>query len=89
MNQTELWKVKAHIATSEVTSLKHEFGNHSVELGSLVSEAILSGAEMLEIPAAVGGILVVEFEIDPTGLVCLERQPEFQDQRRIPVDGVK
>lgn len=51
--------VNTHIATSEITSLKHELGNHSVKLGPFVSEAILSGTEMLEVPAGVGSILVV------------------------------
>lgn len=63
-----------HVATSEVTTLKHELGDHSMELGSFVSEAILSGAEMLEVFARIRGNVVVEFEVDTAGLICNKRK---------------
>lgn len=37
------------IAASEVTSLKHECGNHTVELGILEAKALLAGAEATEV----------------------------------------
>lgn len=73
--------VYAYVATSEITSLEHELRDHSMELGSLVSEAIFPGTEVLEIPARVGGDLVVQFKVDAPGLVYHQGQSRFQERK--------
>lgn len=60
---------KTYIATSEITPLKHELGNHTVELRARVSEALLSGAESTEIVGRFGDDIVVELEVDAASLV--------------------
>jgi len=57
------------IATGEVSALEHEIGDHTVELGSLVAEALLTGAQGTEILSRLGNDIIEELEIDATGLV--------------------
>ncbi len=60
------WKI--YVAPGEVTSLKHEVGNHTVEFGTGVAKAFLPGAEGTEVLDGFGGDVIVEVEIDTTGL---------------------
>lgn len=59
-------KSSTHVATSEVTTLEHEFWDHTVELGVLVAEALLSGAEGTEVLGGLGHDIIVESEVDAT-----------------------
>ena len=59
-----------HVATGEVTTLEHELGNDTVELGALVSEAFLAGAESAEVLGRLGDFFFEELEVDAAGLVC-------------------
>ena len=52
------------VATSEVTTLKHELRNDAVELGALVAEALLASAESTEVLGGLGSHIVVELEVD-------------------------
>lgn len=60
-----------HIATSEVTALKHELGNDTVERGALVGQD-LAGiicealAQLSEVLGSSGDNVVVELEVDTT-----------------------
>jgi hypothetical protein len=58
----------AYVATGEVTALKHEIGDDTVELGSRVSEALLACAEGDEVLHSLGDDIVVELEVDATAL---------------------
>lgn len=58
-----------YVATGEVTTLKHELGNDAVELGAGVAEALLAGAESTEVLSGLGDDLIVELEVDATGLL--------------------
>lgn len=60
---------KTHVATGEVTALKHELGNDTVELGALVAEALLAGAESAEVLGGLGDNVVEEVEVDAASLV--------------------
>lgn len=60
----------AYVATGEVTSLEHELGDHTVELGALVAKALGAGAELLEVVGGLGDNIVVEVEVDSAGLLC-------------------
>lgn len=59
----------AYIAASEVTTLEHEVWNDPMELGSLVAEALRSGAKLEEVLGRLGILVVVEFKIDAATLV--------------------
>lgn len=60
---------KTYVATGEVTTLKHELGNDSVELGARVAEALLAGAEGTEVLSRLGDDIVEELEVDAALLI--------------------
>ena len=66
------WLVGAetHVATGEVTALKHEGRDHAMELGTAVAKALLASAKGTEVFSGLGGDILVEVEIDPANLVC-------------------
>ena len=51
----------------EVTSLKHELGDDTVEAGALVPKALLAGAESAEVLGGLWDSLIKEFEVDAAG----------------------
>ena len=57
-----------YIAASEVTSLKHEFGNHTVELGIMIAKTLLAGAEGTEVLRSFGNDVIIKVEIDSASL---------------------
>jgi hypothetical protein len=60
----------SYIATGEVTALKHELGDDTVELRTNVTLTLLLGlAELLEILCGLGDNVVEKFEIDTAGLI--------------------
>ena len=59
-----------HVATGEVTALKHELRDHTMELRTSVAKALLASAKGTEVFSGLGSDIVVEVEIDPAGLVC-------------------
>ena len=63
------------IAASEVTALKHEVRDDTVKLRARVSKALLPGAECTKVLGGFWDDIVVEGEIDATGLIW----------RRIPI----
>jgi len=54
------------VATGEVTTLRHELRDDTVELGAGVAEALLAGAQSTEVLGGRGDDLVVELERDAT-----------------------
>ena len=63
---------RTHIASSEITPLEHEAGDHTMETGSGVSEALLTGAESAEVLGCFGDDVVVQVENDFAGRACVE-----------------
>lgn len=57
-----------HIAASEVTSLEHEFGDHTVEFRVFVAEALLARAQRAEVLDGLGDNVIEEVEVDATRL---------------------
>ena len=64
--------VCSYVATGEVTTLEHELGDHTVELGAGVAEALLAGAESTEVLSSLGDNIIVEGEVDAAGASCEE-----------------
>jgi hypothetical protein len=56
------------VATGEVTTLEHELGDDTVELRALVAEARSTSAQLLEVLGGLGDDVVVEVEVNETGL---------------------
>jgi len=56
------------VATSKVTALKHEIWDHTVELGALVSKALLACAESTEVLGRLGNNVVEDFKVDTASL---------------------
>lgn len=60
---------RTYIATGEVSSLEHELGDDTVEGRTSVSESLLAGAESAEVLSSLWDNVVVEVEVDATGLL--------------------
>ena len=58
------------ITTGEVTALKHELGDNSVESRASVSETLLASAESTEVLSSLRNGIIVEGEVDTSGLLC-------------------
>ena len=56
-----------YIARSEITTLQHKAGDHAMEAGTLVSEALLAGAEGAEVLGCFGDDVVVEVKDNASG----------------------
>ena len=54
----------AYVATGEVTTLEHELGDDTVELGALVTLDLGLGAELSEVLGSLGNNVVVELEVN-------------------------
>ena len=61
-----------YVATSEVSALKHEVGDDTVEGRSLVALTLGFQAQLTEVLDRLGNIGVEELEVDPTGLICID-----------------
>ncbi len=66
--------MKTYVATGEVTTLEHELRDDTVESRALVAEALLAGAESLEVGGGAGDNVVVQGEVDAAGLLCSRGQ---------------
>jgi hypothetical protein len=56
------------VTTGEVTTLEHEVRDDTVERRALVTETLLAGAELAEVLGGLGDLVIVEVEVDATGL---------------------
>jgi hypothetical protein len=59
-----------YVATGEVTTLKHELRDDTVELGARVAESLLTSAESSEVLRGLGNNIVEELEVDAASLLC-------------------
>lgn len=59
-----------YVATGKVTALQHELRDDAVELGVLVAEALLAGAEGAEVLGRLGDDIVEELEVNAAVLLC-------------------
>ena len=59
----------AYIATREVTALKHELRDDTVEFGAAVSETLLAGAEGSEVLGRLGDFFIEELKVDAAFLL--------------------
>lgn len=62
--------MRTYVATGEVTALKHELRDDTVELATLVAEALLAGAERTEVLGGLGDDVVEELKVDAARALC-------------------
>ena len=62
----------------EVTTLKHEVGDDTVEGGALVAEAVLAGGELSEVAGGLGDDVIKEPEDDTAGGLVVDRDVELR-----------
>lgn len=65
-----VYAVSTHVATGEVSALKHEVGDDAVELGAGVAKALLAGGEGAEVLYSLGHDIVEELKVDSALLCC-------------------
>ena len=58
------------VATGEITALKHELRDHTVEFGASVAKALLTGAKSTEVFSSLWNRIIVELEVNAALLVC-------------------
>jgi len=56
--------LSSYVAAGEVTTLKHELRDDTVELAAAVAEALLAGAKGAEVLDGLGDDVVEELEVD-------------------------
>ena len=67
--------LKTYVAASEVTALKHELRNDTVEARANIAGALVAvGAENAEVLGRLGDNIVEELEVDAAGLGCSVKQ---------------
>lgn len=59
-----------YVAAGEIAALEHELRDDAVERRSLVTEALLAGAERLEVRGRPRDDVVVQEKIDTARLLC-------------------
>ena len=62
----------------EVTALKHELGDDTVEAGTSVTEAMFASGELTEVFGCLWYDVVVKFEDDPAGWLAVNRDIELE-----------
>ena len=62
-------RAETYVTAGEITTLKHELGDDSVEGRTLVAEALLASAERAEVLSSLRNDLVEEVEVDATILL--------------------
>lgn len=68
-----------YVTAGEVTTLKHEVRDDSVEGRALVTETLLASAESSEVLGGLGDDVVVELEVDLTSLSCKGENVSFDE----------
>jgi hypothetical protein len=56
----------------EISTLKHEVGDDTMERGSGVTKSILASAQLTEIPCSFGDDVIIESEYDPTSSLAVD-----------------
>lgn len=52
------------VVSGEVTTLEHELGDHTVEGGAGIAEALLTGAESAEVLSCLGNVIAEQLHDD-------------------------
>ena len=72
-------EVSTYVTAGEVTTLKHELWDDTVEGGTLVSETLLTSAESAEVLGSLWDNIVVKIEVDAARLLCTRMSVKVHD----------
>jgi len=64
------------IVSGEITALKHELRDHTVETGACIAEAILASRELSEVSCGFGDFVVKQLENDSTSRLTVDGDVE-------------
>lgn len=67
------------VTLGEVTALKHEVWNYTMEGRTLVSESVLASRELTEVFRGLGNDIVVQLEDDPASRLVVNSDIELRD----------
>ena len=60
------------VVASEITTLEHEIGDHTVERGIFIAKTVLAGRELPEVSCGFGDDIVVQFEGDSASISTID-----------------
>jgi len=60
------------IAPGEITALKHELGNHTVEGGTLIAETVLASRKFTEVSCGVGDFVIKQLKNDLASMSAID-----------------
>ena len=65
---SEYTQSDTYVAAGEIATLEHEVGDHAMESGALVAEALLASAQRAEVFGSLGNYIVEKVKVDATRL---------------------
>jgi hypothetical protein len=68
------------VAAGEITALKHELGDHTVELGAFIAKPVLASCELPEVSCGIGDDVVIELEYDSTRFLTTDLDVKLEGQ---------
>ena len=60
------------VVLGEITALKHELGDHTVEGGTLVTVTVLASREFSEVPCGSGDDVIIQLKNDSTSRLVID-----------------
>jgi hypothetical protein len=66
----------------EITALKHEVRDHTVETGACIAEAVLASRELSEISCGSGDFVVKQLENDSTSRLTVDGDVELHGKKQ-------
>lgn len=70
------------IVPGEITALKHELRDHTVETGTCVAEAILASGKLPEVSCSFGDLVIEQLENDSASRGTVDGDVELQEMNR-------
>ena len=70
------------VVPGEITALKHELRDHTVETGACIAEAVLASGELPEVSCSYGDLIVKQLENDSAQGVAVDGDVELQETNR-------
>ena len=69
-DELQLYSSLTYVTTGEISTLKHEVWDYTMELAARVSEALLASAESTEVLGRLWDDIIEELEVDAAGACC-------------------
>jgi hypothetical protein len=66
----------------EITPLKHELRDHTVETRIFIAEAVLASGELPEVSCSFGDVVIKQLEDDSANRIIVDGDVELQEKNR-------